>query len=363
MIRTEDSYKVEEYTGLHVLHRCSACGMPSFRLFIDSAHRAISEECGRCDLCKHEVTPQQYAKFHPDARPHYLTAEDTARWKGRPEPGEVPFEYIYNSMRPDIYNDLFKYLSKYYSAEDIRKVTLRYLVGVTKTGDAMFPQMDVNFICRTAKIMRYNPETGHRIKDAKDKITWIHNILKKRGILPEDWELRQCLFGEHLLSREQEKDKIVCLVEAEKTALIMSMELPQYLWIACGGKANFSISKAEVLKGRKVILFPDVDGFSEWREKVAELKRHGIDATISDYLKKTATDAEKAAKIDIADRVLQSHVQRIQGCKNASKCDYSDIPRHVIRIIEESITPDYQDEVLSLIQDLDLTYVRRQSIN
>ena len=59
----------------------------------------------------------------------------------------------------------------------------------------------------------YNPETGHRIKDNDSKIPvdWIHPKVKAQGILTQNWNMTQCLFGEHLLTRYPEK--IVALVE------------------------------------------------------------------------------------------------------------------------------------------------------
>jgi len=48
-----------------------------------------------------------------------------------------------------------------------------------------------------------------------------------------------------------------------------------------------------------VILFPDVDGYSEWKEKAKELIYCKV--TVSDILERNATDEERAAKIDIAD--------------------------------------------------------------
>lgn len=45
--------------------------------------------------------------------------------------------------------------------------------------------------------MRYNPETGKRIKNNAGAIDWVHSKLKRAGALPDDWELTQCLFGEH----------------------------------------------------------------------------------------------------------------------------------------------------------------------
>ena len=81
--------------------------------------------------------------------------------------------------------------------------------------------------------MQYNPSTGHRIKDPNKpgRINWLHSILKRRKQLhPPDWQLTQCLFGEHLLLQHQ--DKTVALVESEKTAIICAALMPQYLWLA-----------------------------------------------------------------------------------------------------------------------------------
>ena len=45
-------------------------------------------------------------------------------------------------------------------------------------------------------------------------------LMRRKGLLPEEWELSQCLFGEHLLSLYP--DRTVALVESEKTAVICS---------------------------------------------------------------------------------------------------------------------------------------------
>lgn len=62
--------------------------------------------------------------------------------------------------------------------------------------------------------MKYDPETGHRIKDenTKGRITWVHSLMKYAGQLPQEWTLIQCLFGEHLLPLFPEKP--VALVES-----------------------------------------------------------------------------------------------------------------------------------------------------
>ena len=85
------------------------------------------------------------------------------------------------------------------------------------------------------KIIPYNPETGHRIKDDHfPPVMWMHTNLKAAHLLPPEWRLTQCLFGEHLL-----QDRInanVALVESENTAVICFLLLPEYIWLATEGK-------------------------------------------------------------------------------------------------------------------------------
>ena len=117
---------------------------------------------------------------------------------------------------------------------------------------------------RNGKVMKYNKETGRRVKESNG-INWVHSLMKKAGTLKEDFNLCQCLFGEHLLSYYP--DKAIAITESEKSAIISAATFPNYIWLATGGKSQLSIEKMKVLKGRTVIMFPDVDGFNEWKEK------------------------------------------------------------------------------------------------
>ena len=94
--------------------------------------------------------------------------------------------------------------------------------------------------------------------------------MKKQKLLPGDYNLVQCLFGEHLL--KMYPDKVVALVESEKSALIASGVYPEYIWLATGGKSQLSIDKLKVLKGRTVIMFPDVDGYEYWKNKAKDVE-------------------------------------------------------------------------------------------
>ena len=221
------------------------------------------------------------------------------------EIGHIPFSYVEKSVS---YNSSFVQflcgLFDRYSLESptIERLMQDYALGATKDGSVIYWQIDTKGRVRTGKVMKYNPETGHRIKDAGG-INWIHSIMKKQNLLPEDYNLVQCLFGEHLL--RMYPNKVVALVESEKSALIASGVYPDYVWLATGGKSQLSIDKLKALKGRTVIMFPDVDGFEYWTVKAKEVETIGCKVIVSDLLEKNATDEDRANKIDIADWLIR----------------------------------------------------------
>lgn len=144
--------------------------------------------------------------------------------------------------------------------------------------------------------MLYSPATGKRVKEPFNHINWVHKALKQ----PE-FELRQCLFGEHLLI---DKTKPVAIVESEKTAVIASVYLPQFIWVAVGSLTNLNAEKCSILKGRIVTLFPDLNGFDKWSSKAKELSHLAI-FTVSDLLERKATEAEKKQGFDLADYLIK----------------------------------------------------------
>ena len=177
----------------------------------------------------------------------------------------------------------------------------KYKVGTSKhwDGATVFWQMDYQNRVRTGKIMLYNPTTGKRIKEPYNHVTWVHSILHKDG-----YNLKQCFFGEHLLP--EDKSRPVALVESEKTAIIASYYLPQYLWIASGGKNGcFNANSLSVLAGRSVVLFPDLGATDYWQSKIGLMKSNGIDVQLFDYLETKATENERKEGYDIADYLLK----------------------------------------------------------
>ena len=159
---------------------------------------------------------------------------------------------VTRSVRFNYDSDLVTFLRTVIDPVVLEGLIDDYRIGVTKSKATIFFQIDVQGRCRTGKIMMYDPETGHRIKDpdVPGRVTWVHSMMKKAGMLPENWELSQCLFGEHLLPLYP--DKPVGLVESEKTAVIAAGLMPKYLWLATDGKSGLN-ERLNVLRGRKVI--------------------------------------------------------------------------------------------------------------
>ena len=98
----------------------------------------------------------------------------------------------------------------------------------------------------------------------------------------------------------------MALVESEKSALIASQFLPQYLWIATGGKNGaFNREAMSVLKNRQVLLFPALGATDYWRGKMEMMQRLGIEVSLFDFMENNATDEERKAGYDIADYLLK----------------------------------------------------------
>ena len=306
-------YHLQKYAGISSRHTCPACERPRcFTLYIDDNGNILHPTVGRCDhesSCGYHRTPRQYFLDHPEHR-HFVIPSERSESRNllhyrharpdRASPGIIPQNLI---PPPSATNHLITFLKTMIPSSAIDRIIADYRLASTPDQAIIFLQIDQDNQCRTGKIMQYNPATGHRIKDPNKpgRINWLHSILKRRKQLLRDWQLTQCLFGEHLLP--QHPDKTVALVESEKTAIICSAMMPQYLWLATGGKSGLTSERLSSLKGRKIIVFPDIDAFKDWQQKIFTFPH--LDIRISRLLEDNATPADRAAHIDLADWILK----------------------------------------------------------
>ena len=302
----EHKYILEPYKGMNTRYRCPSCQQrdKTFSLYIDTeTGEQIHPTVGRCNReskCGHHYTPKQYFQ---DNNISFDTPQPKAYKPRSIKPQSKPFSFIpvevfKASLKGHEANHFVKFLIDLFGVVVASEQVSRYFIATSKhwNGATVFWQIDTQGNVRTGKIMLYSPTTGKRIKEPFNHITWVHKAIKQ----PE-FELSQCLFGEHLLI---EKTKPVAIVESEKTAVIASVYLPQFIWVAVGSLTNLNAEKCSILKGRTVTLFPDLNGFEKWSNKVKELSHLAI-FTVSDLLERKATEAERKQGFDLADYLIK----------------------------------------------------------
>ena len=205
------------------------------------------------------------------------------------------------TMRGYDCNNLFAFVAAIIGSDEAQRLMEMYRVGTSKHwhGATVFWQIAADDNVRGGKIMLYDRLTGHRVQEPFPHINWVHSVLK----LP-DFKLTQCFFGEHLLPYI--RDKPVAIVESEKTAILATHYLPQYLWLATGGKCSCLTREAiQALRGREVMLAPDLNATDDWRKKLMLFDDSGIKATLFESLEQMATDEQREQGLDIADFLCQ----------------------------------------------------------
>lgn len=212
----------------------------------------------------------------------------------------VPVEIFKSSLSNYSGNNFVKYLIGLFGNEITSELIGHYFIGTSNhwNGSTIFWQIDTTGKVRTGKIMLYNPVTGKRVKEPFNHIAWSHNIIKK-----DKYDLKQCFFGEQFL--QVYKTKPVAIAESEKTAIIASLYFPQFIWLAAGSKEGLkNVEKCKVLKGRKVILFPDLGAYDDWVDRAKELSTIA-NVSLSDLLERKATDEEREQGLDLADYLIR----------------------------------------------------------
>ena len=269
-------------------------------------------EVGRCDRedhCGYHYSPKMFFSDNPDAK-KLLNGEkaelemkhklQNVASKPPPPPSFIDTEIMKKSMQAYGINNFVRFLHTLFDETTVATLADRYYIGTVRTmyGATVFWQVDMEGRVHAGKVMLYNPEDGHRVKDeSKRNATWVHSVLRLR-----DFNLEQCFFGEHLLT---DNTKPIAIVESEKTAIIASVSFPDFIWIASGGKSGCFNRRMHILKGRNVVLYPDLKATEEWQTKALQMRRVGINVEVSTYLEGKASDDERNEGLDIADYIIK----------------------------------------------------------
>ena len=269
---------------------CPQCGKKTFVQYIETeTGYYISDSLGRCDRetnCGFHSAPQKEVNPSFEYR----------------APVEVktsfhPIELLNNMFAESPQSDnLTTFLQGMFPLEKLFTVMQSYfLTGTSKPwiNSTVFWQIDDQERIRAGKVMLYNRETGKRVKEPFNKIGWVHQGNK-------EFNLSQCLFGLHRVNEAPEKP--LGIVESEKTAIILSIFKPEYIWLATGAKGNFKLEFLKAIKKHRISAFPDKGEYVAWSERAAELNNRGFKISVSNWLEQT----DQPIGTDLADMYILS---------------------------------------------------------
>ena len=214
--------------------------------------------------------------------------------------------------QPNIFHD---WIRDRFGDEALYKVLLRFpIYSCPELGNdwVVWIHVDADGKLHTGKMMRYEIRDGEprRVRSGYANV-WLH----KKVSDAVGMTYTQTLFGGHSL---------VCfpsckvgVVESEKTAVIASIYFPEMAWVSVGSESlltayDGSCSIMKPLRGREVILFPDLGAEDSWTTKMLTLRKHGIDCSISS-LRDIASEYDVANGYDLADYLLKWPVTEFQS--------------------------------------------------
>jgi len=257
---------------------CPKCQKKTFVRYINTENNEyLSPEFGRCDRenkCGHFITPKGEYK-------------NTYEVKFIPPPTTSyhPYNLVGKSGQNYKQNNFVQFLKTIFNEDEVKQIILQYLIGTSKhwNGATVFWQIDNKEKVRHGKIMLYHIETGKRLKNKEGKayISSVRSVLKINN-----FNLKQCLFGLHLINEKE--TRTIGLVESEKTAILLSIFKPQYIWLATGSKQGFKYEMLKPIKNYTIIAFPDKGEYNDWQNKAITLNDYGFKITVSKFLEDTA---------------------------------------------------------------------------
>jgi len=228
---------------------------------------------------------------------------DPASREPMPKLEFIPEKVMRRSFNHYDQNNFALWLVEIFGEEKALELAFAYGLGTSKhwPGACVFWQIDDARRVRRGKVMLYNAETGRRVKEPGSMVAGVHWLLGMADRKPP-----ACLFGLHLAAADRSRP--VAVVESEKSAIIGAGFVPEFIWTATGGKGSLNRAMLEPLQGRRIILFPDLGAFDEWRKKAEGLP--GV--RVSDVLEQRASEEDRAAGLDVADYLLREHLDNTQ---------------------------------------------------
>ena len=292
------TYSLVNYNPKVGKHICPSCNHRNVfvRYINNDTKEYLNETVGRCDRedkCGYHKKPKEFFQEHPSYQVDRPYVYQNVKSEMDQLPTYIDKETVSSTLGQHGSNSFVQGLIDVFGQDEVMKAVNKYKIGtrIESDDEVIFWQIDRNMNCRSGKVTTYDRATIKR----GTTISWMHSIL---GL--KDFNLSQCLFGEHLITSKHDP---VIVVESEKSAIIGSIVIPEFIWVATGGKSSGVADKLKILKNYKVTLVPDIDATESWKKLVEEnTDLQGM--VVNEYLFYVATEEQRKNQYDIADFLL-----------------------------------------------------------
>ncbi len=317
-------------------HNCPNCGKKRFVRYVDHhSNEYTPYKYGRCDReenCCYHCKPSDdgYGRENWDDNANQYAPNLAKTFPSKKRKATYPFSKTVLFETNKGYNNnvfiqnLLHHIQYPLPARDIESVIELYYLGtITKgyyKGALTIPFINIDKEATAIQVKTFD-EQNHTIKT-----TFLHSILSnyylKIGQRTPNWlklyndndSKVNCMFGEHLLADYPNAN--VALVEAPKTAIIATLyfgfaENTNTIWLATYSLSTLSVKNCKALKGRKVLLFPDLSktgsSYNLWATKIKEIDNViGLSSfKVSSFLEENALEKDKEKGLDIADFLIK----------------------------------------------------------
>lgn len=356
-------YKLDKSSKKYI---CPGCGKKKLVRYVDSVTGELQpEQFGRCDRqdsCGYYMYPKS-DRIDTVNLAKSLAIRRESHSQSEKKQVFIPKDALKATLGG--YNDctFFTYLSNRGVPDNLlEEIISMYLLGTIQSGHLRgaltIPYINENDQVAFVQVKQFD-ERNKTIKTSA-----LHSLIKGKpgNQWVEEYEKNElkvsCFFGSHLLKKYPKNP--IALVEAPKTAIYGTCYLGvpkddnDLLWLAVYNKPSLTVDKFKVLKGRNIVVFPDLSAkgetYNEWKKKVELFanKLPKTKVTVNDFLEQYAPNELRQAGGDFADFLCQFTWQEYQnGGKSVESVENDTPKKHFLEVVPVDKT---EKELQKLLQ-------------